>query len=177
MSSSPNRPRLSVPADAWIAPTAVLIGDVAIGSRTSIWFGTVVRADLERIVVGEETNIQDGTMMHADPGLPLIVGNRVSVGHGAILHGCDIGDDVLVGMGATILNGAHVGAGCLVAAGTVVLEGAQIPSRSLVAGVPAKVRRAVTDDEFVHIVQKAAQVYLKLSSKYASGELGAGVHE
>ena len=176
MSSSPNRPRPSVPADAWIAPTAVLIGDVSIGPRASIWFGTVVRADQERIVVGEETNIQDGTMMHSDPGLPLIVGNRVSVGHGAILHGCDIGDDVLVGMGATILNGARVGAGSLVAAGAVVLEGAQIPPRSLVAGVPAKARRAVTDDEFMHIVQNA-QNYRNLSSKYASGELGAGVHE
>jgi carbonic anhydrase/acetyltransferase-like protein (isoleucine patch superfamily) len=170
MSSSLDQAHPAVASDAWIAPGAILIGDVTIGSGASIWYGTVVRADQEKIVIGAQTNIQDGTIMHSDPGLPLVVGDRVSVGHGAILHGCDIGDDVLVGMGATILNGARVGEGSLIAAGALVLEGADIPPRSLVAGVPGKVRRPTTDDEFAHIQHNSSH-YLALSSKYATGEL------
>jgi carbonic anhydrase/acetyltransferase-like protein (isoleucine patch superfamily) len=171
MSLAHRRVRPSVPADAWTAPTAVLVGAVTIGPQASIWYGAVLRADQERIVIGAETNIQDGTVMHSDPGLPLIVGERVSVGHGAILHGCSVGDDVLVGMGATILNGATVGAGSLVAAGAVVLEGAQIPARSLVAGVPGKVRRSTTDDELAGIVKNGRE-YVALSARYASGDFG-----
>ena len=173
MSSPHDQAQPSVASDAWIAPSAVLIGEVFIGSGASIWYSTVVRADREKITVGEQTNIQDSTVMHSDPGVPLIVGDRVSVGHGAILHGCEIGNDVLVGMGATILNGARIGEGSLIAAGAVVLEGAQIPSRSLVAGVPGKVRRPSTDDEFAHIL-KNGRDYVALSARYASGELGPG---
>lgn len=170
MLSSLDQAQPVVSADAWIAPGSILIGDITIGSGASIWYGSVVRADQEKIVIGEQTNIQDGTMMHSDPGLPLVVGDRVSVGHGAILHGCEIGNDVLVGMGATILNGARVGEGSLVAAGALVLEGADIPPRSLVAGVPGKVRRATTEDEFAHI-KKNATNYLALSSRYAAGDV------
>lgn len=173
MSPQPDRSRPSVPSDAWVAGTAVLLGDIALGSRASVWFGAVVRADLGSIVVGEGTNIQDGAILHADPGLPLVVGHRVSVGHGAILHGCEVGDDVLVGMRATVLNGARIGAGSLVAAGAVVLEGAQIPPRSLVAGVPGGVRREVTDEEFESIVHNG-RVYCHLFTRYASGEFSQG---
>lgn len=165
------KPQLTVASDTWVAPTAVLIGDVTVGQGASVWFGAVARADLERIVVGEHTNIQDGSILHADPGFPLTIGDRVSVGHGAVLHGCRIGDDVLVGMRSTILNGARVGAGSLVAAGAVVLEGADIPPRSLVAGVPARVRREVTDEEFQHILTNG-RTYSKLSARYAAGDFG-----
>lgn len=171
MTTTHDRTAPKVADDAWIAPGVILIGDLTIGSGASVWYGTVVRADQEKIVIGEQTNIQDGTMMHSDPGLPLVVGDRVSVGHGAILHGCEIGNDVLVGMGATILNGARVGEGSLIAAGALVLEGAEIPPRSLVAGVPGKVRRPTTDDEFAHIQHNATH-YLALSSKYVTGDLG-----
>ena len=171
-SSSADRPQPSVASDAWVAPGVVLVGDVTIGARSSVWYGVVVRADLERIVVGDHTNIQDGSVLHADPGLPLLVGDRVSVGHGAVLHGCVVDDDVLVGMRATVLNGAHVGAGSLVAAGTVVLEGTDIPPRSLVAGVPGRVRREITDDELEQILFNGRS-YVELSARYAAGELGA----
>src|SRR6478672_553279 len=171
MTTTHERTAPKVADDAWVAPGVILIGDLTIGSGASVWYGTVVRADQEKIIIGEQTNIQDGTVMHSDPGLPLVVGDRVSVGHGAILHGCLIGDDVLVGMGATILNGARVGHGSLIAAGALVLEGAEIPPRSLVAGVPGKVRRPTTDDEFASIVTNGRK-YVALSSKYVTGDLG-----
>ncbi|MFQ6399119.1 gamma carbonic anhydrase family protein [Nocardia sp. KC 131] len=126
---------------AWIAPNATVIGRAQLAAEVSIWYNAVVRADLEAISIGARTNIQDGCVLHADPGFPLTVGTGVSVGHNAILHGCTIGDDVLVGMGATVLNGAVIGAGSLIAANALIPEGAQIPPGSLVAGVPGKVRR------------------------------------
>lgn len=162
-----------IDSGAWIAPGVTLIGAVTIESGVSVWYGAVLRADQEQIDIGHDTNIQDGTIMHADPGRPLRIGNRVSVGHGAILHGCTVGDDVLIGMGATVLNGATIGAGSLVAAGALVLEGVAIPPRSLVAGVPGRVRRPITDEELADIV-KNGQAYLHLSSRYASGEIKSG---
>jgi len=132
--------------DAWIAPTATLIGGVTIGPRASVFYGAVVRADKATISIGAGTNLQDGVIMHADPGFPATVGSGVSVGHAAVLHGCTIEDDCLIGMGAVVLNGAVIGRGSMVAAGAVVLEGAQIPAGSLVAGVPGKVRRELTDE-------------------------------
>lgn len=140
---------------AWLAPSATVIGDVTLGADASIWYGAVARADVAPITVGAGTNIQDNVTLHADPGFPLTVGANVSVGHNAVLHGCTIGDDSLIGMGAVVLNGARLGAHCLVAAGAVVLEGTEIPPRSLVAGVPAKVRRELTDDEIAHIGHNA----------------------
>ncbi|MEU0875574.1 gamma carbonic anhydrase family protein [Nocardia brasiliensis] len=133
--------------DAWLAPTATVIGRVQLAAEVSIWYGAVLRGDLEQITVGARTNIQDGCVLHADPGFPLTVGTGVSVGHNAILHGCTIGDDVLVGMGATVLNGAVIGAGSLIAANALIPEGAQIPPGSLVAGVPGKVRRELSTAE------------------------------
>jgi carbonic anhydrase/acetyltransferase-like protein (isoleucine patch superfamily) len=137
----------TVHAGAWVAPDAVLAGAVTIGAGSSVWYTCVIRADLEPITVGTGTNIQDGAVLHADPGFPLSLGDGISVGHRAVLHGCTVGDGALVGMGAVVLNGARIGAGSLVAAGAVVLEGTEVPPGSLVAGLPAKVRRELTEDE------------------------------
>jgi carbonic anhydrase/acetyltransferase-like protein (isoleucine patch superfamily) len=133
--------------DAWIAPGATVIGAVQVHARSSVWYAAVLRADGDGITVGAGSNIQDGCVVHADPGLPVVVGAGVSVGHRAVLHGCTVGDDVLVGMGALLLNGATVGRGSLVAAGTVLLEGTEIAPGSLVAGVPGRVRRGLTETE------------------------------
>jgi carbonic anhydrase/acetyltransferase-like protein (isoleucine patch superfamily) len=128
-----------IPSSAFVADNAVVAGDVVLGERSSIWFGCVIRSEVERITIGAESNIQDLTVMHTDPGTPLIVGDRVSVGHRAVLHGCTIEDDVLVGMGAVVLNGAIVGRGALIGAGAVVTQGMRVPPGAVVVGVPAKV--------------------------------------
>jgi carbonic anhydrase/acetyltransferase-like protein (isoleucine patch superfamily) len=156
----------AVSESAWVAGGATLIGRVTIGARSSVWFTTVVRGDGDRIDVGEETNLQDGVVLHADPGFPVSVGDRVSVGHRAILHGCTVEDDVLIGMGAVVLNGARIGTSCLIAAGAVVLEGTTVPPGSLVAGVPARVRRQLTDEEIAGVRLNAAG-YLLLAATYA----------
>ncbi|MFI9505393.1 gamma carbonic anhydrase family protein [Nocardia sp. NPDC052566] len=132
---------------AWIAPNATVIGRVTLAAEVSVWYSAVIRGDMEAISIGARTNIQDGCVLHADPGFPLTVGTGVSVGHNAILHGCTVGDDVLVGMGATVLNGAVIGAGSLIAANALIPEGARIPPGSLVAGVPGKVRRELSEAE------------------------------
>ncbi len=134
-------------AESWVAPNATLIGPVTLAAHVSVWYNATLRAEFEPIEVGAGSNIQDGVTVHVDPGFPARIGAGVTVGHNAVLHGCTIEDDVLVGMGAIVLNGALVGAGTLVAAGAVVPQGAVIPPRSLVAGVPGKVRRSLTDDE------------------------------
>ncbi|MEU4343195.1 gamma carbonic anhydrase family protein [Nocardia sp. NPDC023852] len=150
---------------AWIAPNATVIGRVLLAAEVSVWYGAVLRGDLEAIEVGARSNIQDGCVLHADPGFPLTVGTGVSVGHNAILHGCRIGDDVLVGMGATILNGAVVGAGSLIAANALIPEGARIPPGSLVAGVPGKVRRELGQSEQDRI-RLNATVYLHNTARH-----------
>lgn len=132
---------------AWVAPNATLIGDVTLHERSSVFYGTVLRADVASITLGERSNLQDNVTVHCDSGVPTTIGSGVSVGHAATLHGCTIEDDCLIGMGATVLNHAVIGTGSLVAAGTVVLEGAIVPPGSLVAGVPGKVRRELTDEE------------------------------
>ena len=132
---------------AWVAPGAIVVGDVRLGARTNVWYGSVLRADNEYIEIGEDCNLQDGCVLHADPGLPVVMGDRVSVGHRAIVHGAVLESDTLVGMGAVVLNGVRVGTGSLVAAGAVVREGTQIPPNSMAAGVPAVVRRGVSDVE------------------------------
>lgn len=158
----------NVDPTAWVAPGAVLAGNVILASEVSVWYNAVVRGDSESITIGARTNLQDGVVVHADPGLPVIVGSGVSVGHRAVLHGCSVGDDVLVGMGALVLNGATIGPGSLIAAGTVVLEGADVPPRSLVAGVPGKVRRVLTDDE-LESVQRNASDYCALARLHGMG--------
>jgi len=126
-----------------------------------------VRGDTEEITVGEGSNLQDGVVVHADPGFPATIGAGVSVGHNATLHGCTIADNVLIGMGATVLNGATIGEGSLIAAGSVVLEGKAIPPRSLVAGIPASVKRELSDEEYQGVV-KNAEHYVALAQKYRS---------
>lgn len=136
-----------VDASAFVAPTATLVGSVIVEEGASVWYGAVLRADNEPITIGRRSNVQDNCVFHVDSGKPLTLGEGVSVGHGAIIHGATVEDHVLVGMGATILNGAVIGAESLIAANALVPQGAVIPPRSLVAGVPGKVRRALTDDE------------------------------
>lgn len=139
--------RPEVAESAFAAPTSVVVGEVTMGPGSSVWYHTVLRADCGPIVVGADSNIQDNCTVHVDHGFPVTVGERVSVGHNAVLHGCTVEDDVLVGMGATVLNGAHIGAGSLVAAQALVPQGMRVPPGSLVAGVPAKVRRELTEEE------------------------------
>ncbi len=157
----------SVDSEAWIAPTATLVGRVNIAASASIWYGAVLRAEFEDITVGAGSNLQDGVVAHVDPGFPLTVGADVSVGHNAVLHGCTIGAGSLVGMGAVVMNGAVVGEGCLVAAGALVTEGMQVPPRSLVAGVPAKIRRELSEDEVNRNGLNAA-VYVELANQHRS---------
>jgi carbonic anhydrase/acetyltransferase-like protein (isoleucine patch superfamily) len=133
--------------EAFVAPTAVVVGKVTMGPRSSIWYGAIARADSEVIEIGADSNVQDGSTLHSDPGSPLVIGRGVTVGHNVVLHGARVDDDVLIGMGSTVLNGAHIGSGSIVAAGAVVMQGADIPPNSLVAGVPAKVRRETTEDD------------------------------
>ncbi len=136
---------------SWVAPNATLLGQVVLSARSSVWYGAVLRAEVEPIEIGTGTNIQDGATIHVDPGFPARVGAGVTVGHNAVLHGCTVEDDSLVGMGAVVLNGAVIGAGSLIAAGAVVPQGVVIPPRSMVAGVPAKVRRELSEDEAANI--------------------------
>ncbi len=144
-----------IDATAYIADGAQLIGDVVLGSGVSVWFNAVLRGDTERISVGAGSNVQDGAILHADPGFPCTVGTGVVTGHGAILHGCQIGDDCLIGMGAIVLNGAKIGPGSIVAAGAVVPEGKEFPPRSLIMGVPAKVVREATTQDLEQIAAGA----------------------
>lgn len=151
---------------AWVAPTATLVGGVRLGAGSSVWFGAVLRADSDDITVGTGSNLQDGVVVHVDAGLPVRVGDRVTVGHGAVLHGCTVEDDCLVGMGATVLNGVTVGRGSLVAAGAVLLEGTVVPAGSLVAGVPGRVRRELTPTERDAVAEGTA-AYVARAVTYA----------
>jgi len=156
-----------VDGSAFIAENATLIGDVVVHPDAVVMYGAVLRADRDRIEVGAGSNLQDNVSVHGDPGKPTIVGRGVSVGHAAMLHGCTIEDDCLIGMSATVLNGAVIGRESLVAAGAVVLEGTIVPPRSLLAGVPAKVRRDLTDDEIAGIRANAA-TYRMLGAEHAA---------
>ena len=130
-----------VEGSAWVAPDAAVIGSVHLGPRASVWFGAVLRGDTEPIVVGEGSNVQDNAVLHTDAGFPLTIGRDCTIGHKAILHGCTIGDETLIGMGATVLNGARIGRNCLIGAGALVTEGKEIPDGSLVMGMPARIVR------------------------------------
>ncbi|MFI9583237.1 gamma carbonic anhydrase family protein [Streptomyces sp. NPDC052236] len=156
---------------AFTAPTCVVVGDVTLAAGSSVWYQAVLRADCGPVVIGADSNIQDNCTVHVDPGFPVTVGDRVSVGHNAVLHGCTVEDDVLVGMGATILNGAHIGAGSLVAAQALVPQGMRVPPGSLVAGVPAKIRRELTREELEGIRLNAA-VYVDLAKEHRAAHEG-----
>jgi carbonic anhydrase/acetyltransferase-like protein (isoleucine patch superfamily) len=164
-------------AGAWAAPSADLIGDVRLAERASVWFGAIIRADNTPILVGEESNIQDGAIGHSDPGFPLTIGARVTVGHQAILHGCTVHDDCLIGMGAKLLNGAVIETECIVGAGALVTEGKHFASGSLIVGAPARVMRQLTDEEKAALRVSAAH-YAEKAARYAAelrrlGEAGA----
>ena len=155
----------TVPSSAkpvFVASGAVLIGRVTVSAGASIWYGAVLRADHDSISVGERSNIQDGCVLHSDPGVPLSLGSDVTVGHNATLHGCTVEDQVLIGMGAIVLNGAHVGRQSIIAAGALLTEGQQIPEGVLVAGVPGKVRRELSEAERAAIDRNAAS-YVELA--------------
>lgn len=160
--------RVETPADGeyWVAPNAWVFGDVVIAREASVWFGAVVRGDNERITIGARTNIQDGCVLHTDPGYPMTIGEGVTVGHMAMLHGCTIGKGSLVGMGAIVLNGAVVGESCLIGANTVIGERKVIPPRSLVIGTPGRVIRQLTDADVANIAE-AADRYVWNWRRYA----------
>lgn len=153
--------------DVFIHDAAVVIGRVSLGSRASVWPTAVIRGDIEAISVGDDTNVQDGAVLHADPGLPCVVGDRVTIGHQATVHGCTVGDECLIGIGATVLNGAVVGAQSIVGAHALVPEGMEIPPGVLVVGVPAKVRRELTPEERAGLAAQAAR-YVANAARHAS---------
>jgi carbonic anhydrase/acetyltransferase-like protein (isoleucine patch superfamily) len=153
----------------WKAENATVTGNVTIGNKVGIWFGAVIRADKDRIVLGDRSNIQDNCVVHTTTGHPVIVGNDVSVGHGAILHGCTIGNRVLVGMGAIVLNGAVIGDGSVIGAGAVVTQGMNVPPGSVIVGIPGKIIKPATEDQQKHILANAA-TYVELAGEYARHE-------
>ncbi|MFQ5675244.1 MAG: gamma carbonic anhydrase family protein [bacterium] len=162
----------TIPDSVFIAPNATVIGDVIIGENSSVWFNTVIRGDVNRIRIGERTNIQDNSTLHVTyQKWGLEIGNNVTVGHGAILHGCTISSNCLIGMGARILDGAHIGKYSLVAAGSLVLQGEKLPSNSLAAGVPAVVKRSLTDEE-IEQIDASAERYVGYKEVYRTREFG-----
>jgi len=162
-------PKPIIHSTAFVAPGAVVVGDVTLGPGASVWYGAVLRGDMDRIVVGTNTNVQDGTIVHVDEGIPCRIGDRVGIGHRAILHGCTVDDDCLVGMGAVLLNGVRLGVGAVVGAGAVVPEGMVVPPGMLVLGLPARVSRAV--DEALRARQRATVAhYVALAARHRDGE-------
>ncbi len=154
-----------IPASTYVAETASVIGRVVLGEDTSVWPGAVIRADSEPIVIGEGSNVQDNAVLHVDPGVPMSIGRRVTVGHQVMLHGCTIGDGALIGIQAIVLNHAVIGESSLVAAGSIVTERKSFPPRSLIMGAPAKVVRELTDED-IAMLQRAAETYIKRRGFY-----------
>jgi carbonic anhydrase/acetyltransferase-like protein (isoleucine patch superfamily) len=150
---------------AYIAPGAAVLGDVTIGAEASVWFNAVVRGDTEAIQIGSQTNVQDLCVLHADPGFPCVLGDRVTVGHAAIVHGATVEDDCMIGMGAVVMNGANIGRGSLIAVGAVVTEGTDVPPGSVVMGVPGQIRREVTEADRARI-HRAATHYVEQARKF-----------
>jgi carbonic anhydrase/acetyltransferase-like protein (isoleucine patch superfamily) len=154
--------------DVYVAPNATVAGDVHLGDEVSIWFGAVLRGDVERLTVGRGSNIQDNSVLHADPASPLVVGERVTVGHRVILHGCTIGDGALIGMGSTILNDAKVGRNCLVGANALITEGKVFADGMLIVGSPARAIRPLTADELARLAGSAGR-YIERGRSYQAG--------
>lgn len=161
-------PDLPADNEYFVADTATLIGRIRLGRRASVWFGAVIRGDNELIDIGENTNIQDNSTCHTDPGFPLTVGKDCTIGHNVILHGCTIGDGVLVGMGSIIMNGARIGSGSVVGAGAIVTEGKEFPANSLIIGAPARVARTL-DDAQATALTRGAQHYVRNAARFKSG--------
>lgn len=160
-------PQIADPKRVYIAPGAHVMGQVVLGLDVSIWFNASIRADNEPIVIGDETNIQEGCVLHVDPGFPLTIGKRATIGHKAILHGCTIGDGALIGMGATVLNGARIGRGSLIGAGALVTERKEFPEHSLIVGAPARVVRTLDAATIDELLQAAAR-YVRNGKRYAA---------
>ena len=161
-------PTLPDDGSAWVAPSADVIGDARLGREVGVWFGAVIRADNTPILVGERTNIQEGAMCHSDPDAPLTIGAGVTVGHHAILHGCTVGDNVLIGMGAILLNHSMIGDGCIVGAGALVTEGKTFPPGSLIVGSPARVVRTL-DVGVAEALKMSAAHYVEKQRQFARG--------
>lgn len=155
--------------DVFIAPGAIIIGQVTIGSGSSVWFHSVVRGDTDRVAIGQRTNLQDGSVVHVDAGLPTLLGDGVTVAHRAVVHGCIIEDDVLIGMGAIVMSGARIGHESIVGAGALVTGGTVVPPRSLVLGLPGRVVREVTDEE-LETVKQTARRYTTYAKEYRNHE-------
>lgn len=153
---------------SWVADSAQVMGNVHLAENSSVWFGAVLRGDTETITVGKESNVQDGSVMHADYGYPLVVGERVTIGHQVMLHGCTIGDETLIGIGATVLNGAKIGKNCLVGARSLVTEGKEFPDGSMIMGSPAKVVRQLTPEQIEGLRRSAAH-YVENAERYRKG--------
>jgi carbonic anhydrase/acetyltransferase-like protein (isoleucine patch superfamily) len=163
-----HEPQVADGDEAWIAPDAAVIGRVTLGTGTGVWFGAVIRGDNEPIDIGAGTNIQEMTMIHTDPGYPVTIGEGCTIGHRAIIHGCTIGDNSLVGMGAIILNGARIGRNCLVGAGALVTEGKEFPDGSLIVGSPAKVVRQL-DEGAIEGLRLSARGYVANARRFRKG--------
>lgn len=157
---------------AFVHPQAFVCGRVQLGNRASVWPGAVLRGDSDEIIVGDDSNVQDGAVVHCDPGLPAVIGNRVGIGHRAVVHGCVVEDDSLIGIGAIVLNGARVGAGSIIGAGAVIPEGMVVPPGSVVLGVPGRVVREV-DEELRERQRRTVQAYLELQKRHRGGEFPA----
>ncbi len=163
--SAPNLPE---DGEYWIAPTATVIGDVTLKHNASIWFGATVRGDNDPIIIGDNSNVQDGCVLHTDAGVPLTLGANVTVGHMAMLHGCEVGDNSLIGIGAIILNGARIGRNCLIGAGALITEGKVIPDNSVALGAPARVQRSASPEEIAGFAASAAH-YVENWRRYRAG--------
>ncbi|MGB0159721.1 gamma carbonic anhydrase family protein [Thalassovita mediterranea] len=161
-------PRLPEDGDFWIAPDANVIGNVVVESGASVWFGCTIRGDNEEIRIGAGSNVQENSVMHTDPGCPLTIGQNCTIGHKAMLHGCTIGDNSLIGMGATVLNGAKIGKNCLIGAGALITEGKEIPDGSLVMGAPGKVVRQL-DEAAIAGLTRSAQHYQDNMRRFRAG--------
>ena len=168
--------RLAIDPAAFVAPGAIVVGDVTIGPHSSVWYGCVLRGDIEPITIGARTNLQDLTVVHVDTDRPTVIGDDVTVGHRAVIHGTVLEDGCLVGMGAVVLSGSRVGREALVAAGAVVREGFVVPPRTLCAGVPAKVVRELDDAALARVRANAAS-YVAYGAAYREGRLGGGPHD
>lgn len=153
---------------AWVADSAQVMGNVVLADDSSVWFGATLRGDTETITVGRGSNVQDGSVMHADIGYPLTVGDNVTIGHMVMLHGCTIGDESLIGIGATVLNGAVIGKNCLVGAGSLVTEGKTFPDGSMIMGTPAKVVKSLTPEQ-IEGLRRSAQHYVENAQRYRAG--------
>jgi len=155
----------AIDASAYVADTASLIGKVTLEANASVWSGVTIRGDNERITIGENSNVQEGTVMHTDMGYPMVIGKNVTIGHQAMLHGCTVGDGSLIGIQAVVLNGARIGKGCLVGAGALVTEGKDFPDHSLILGSPAKVVRILTEDDLLRL-QGNADSYVERGRRF-----------